>query len=232
MNTEIVTGWKFLDPSCCTKHDGVYNPYPVPQPGEEWGPWYRHPEPGAPDGNLCGSGGWHIMLKFDARFAPINWWPWIAEGRGLLGSDELKARVTEIRLKRMTLDDLSQFIRETNLSYADLGGANLIYADLRGADLRNANLSYADLSGANLSYANLSYADLGGADLSGASLRGADLGYAKLSGADLGGTNLSGANLEGVRLYGANISLAKGLSLPEGWKVKGDLILERESKKS
>ena len=57
---------------------------------------------------------------------------------------------------------------------ANLRNANLRYADLYGADLGGANLSYADLSGANLRDA-----DLSGANLSGANLRYADLSNAK-----------------------------------------------------
>ena len=68
---------------------------------------------------------------------------------------------------------------KSNLSRADLLGANLSGADLSGADLSGANLSGADLLGANLSRANLS-----GADLLGANLSGAYLSVADLSGAD------------------------------------------------
>jgi hypothetical protein len=85
------------------------------------------------------------------------------------------------------------YLREANLSGADLRGADLREADLsganlRGADLREANLSGADLRGAYLSEANLREADLREADLreanlSGAYLRGADLREANLSGA-------------------------------------------------
>jgi len=67
-----------------------------------------------------------------------------------------------------------------NLRDTDLSGANLI-----GADLRNADLSGAVLSGANLRNAHLSGADLRGAYLNDANLSGANLRNAHLSGADL-----------------------------------------------
>jgi hypothetical protein len=119
---------------------------------------------------------------------------------------------------------------KTDLSGADLRGANLSGADLRGANLRGANLSDANLSGADLSGANLSGADLRGADLSGADLRdanlsGADLRDAYLSGADLRGANLRGANLSGANLRGANLS---GADL-SGANLSGKKILSLRS---
>jgi hypothetical protein len=93
----------------------------------------------------------------------------------------------------------------TNLSRANLSGADLSCANLSGADLSCANLSRANLSGADLSRANLSGADLSRANLSGANLSGADLSCANLYGADLSCANLSGANLYGANLYGANL---------------------------
>ena len=88
----------------------------------------------------------------------------------------------------------------SNLSYANLRGADLSYANLRGADL-----SYADLRGADLRGADLCDADLCGADLRGADLRGADLCDANLRGADLRGADLCDANLRGANLRGANL---------------------------
>jgi uncharacterized protein YjbI with pentapeptide repeats len=62
-------------------------------------------------------------------------------------------------------------LRDANLRYADLCGANLYDAELRYADLR-----YADLRDADLRDANLRYADLRGADL-----RDADLDFSQLN---------------------------------------------------
>lgn len=100
----------------------------------------------------------------------------------------------------------------------DLSGANLSGANLQGANLSGANLSGADLSNANLRGADMSRScceeadeslmrygvpidyksyktDLSGADLSNADLSGANLSEANLTGADLTNANLRGANL-------------------------------------
>ena len=140
---KIVTGFKFLDPSNCTYRDGKAYPYPVPGPDEKWGPWFRHPEPAEPDGRDCGPGGWHIMKNRNARYAPTNWWPWFAQGRGIVGESEEKARVHEIRLRRISR---AVFWRALRLGWGR--GAYLWGADLRGADLREADLTDALTEGA------------------------------------------------------------------------------------
>ena len=121
-----------------------------------------------------------------------------------------------------------------SVAVTDLSGANLRGADLRAAKLHGANLIGADISDAGLWRANLTgthlnratlikadlssttliQADLGRADLSAADLAGADLTRANLSEANLAGTNLRGAtllrtNLSGTKLNGANFSDAR-----------------------
>jgi len=122
--TEIMTGFKFLDPSCCTYHNGKAYAYPVPVPGEKWGPWFKHPEPAEPDGDDCGPGGWHIMKRLNASYAPRNWWPWAAQGRGLVGESNQKARVHEVRIRRISR---YVFWRALRLGWGK-------EANLRGAD--------------------------------------------------------------------------------------------------
>jgi len=68
--------------------------------------------------------------------------------------------------------------------------------DLRYAYLRDANLSYAELSGADLRYADMRCADLSYAVMTGAELNGADLRYADLTGAKVTGADLRGAELD------------------------------------
>jgi hypothetical protein len=90
--------------------------------------------------------------------------------------------------------------------------SDLTEANLRGADLRRAKLHQANLRGAVLAEANLRWTHLGGADLSEANLRGADISEANLRGANLSGANLikvalvetdlTGADLTGCRVYG------------------------------
>lgn len=84
--------------------------------------------------------------------------------------------------------------------------SNLSGADLSGADLRRAGLSGADLSGANLN----------GANLMNANLTGVNFEYANLTGA-----NLRGARLDRANLRTANLTGCRGFYLcrdPGGWE--------------
>ncbi|MBC1807646.1 pentapeptide repeat-containing protein [Listeria sp. FSL L7-0993] len=99
-------------------------------------------------------------------------------------------------------------LRYTDLSYADLRGANL-----SNANLGNANLRYTDLSYANLSNADLRGADLGNVDLRSADLSNADLSYTNLRGADLGNVDLSYTNLRGADLNWVNWQDVTGLTV-------------------
>jgi len=86
------------------------------------------------------------------------------------------------------LHDLT--LTNTDLSGANLSGANFFCKCSGGAALTNT-----DLSGANLSGADLSRADIRGVDLSGANLSGADLSRASLSGVIFHDTQFSDTNL-------------------------------------
>ena len=168
--TTILHGWKFLNPSGSTEYAGEETFYPLPQPGEKWGPWFRHPTAAeTEDGQDCGPNGYHVMLKLSANYAPRNWWPWFVQARGVIGSSAEKMRVQELRLRRVNQRVFWRIIR---LGYCRR--ANLIGANLRGAVLSGANLSWANLSEADLSRANLSGANLSEANLRGANLRGAN----------------------------------------------------------
>ncbi|MCA8251799.1 pentapeptide repeat-containing protein [Burkholderia sp. AU31624] len=131
-------------------------------------------------------------------------------------ADSMKVAV-ELACKQGT------YLRDANLSGADLRDADLSDAYLRGAYLRGANLSGADLSDADLSDAYLSDADLRGANLSDAYLRGANLSGANLSDADLSDADLSDAYLRGAYLRGANLS---GADLSDAYllPIKADFI--------
>ena len=82
--------------------------------------------PAKPDGEDCGPGGWHIMKCLNAKYAPKNWWPWFAQGRGIVGESDEKVRVHEIRIRRITRVLFWRVLR--------LGWGRGAY--LRGADLR------------------------------------------------------------------------------------------------
>ena len=214
MDAEI-KGLKFLDPTLCTEYRGVRTSYAPALSG-----WMEHPAPVAPDGRDCGPGGWHIMLKCSAQYAPSQWWPWHATGRGVLGRSDEKARVAAIRLRPIALRTWWRYLRrfgrraclreaclrEADLREANLYGANLTGADLTGADLIRADLTGAGLTGANLTGADLTGADLTGADLTGADLTGADLTRANLTGAGPTRANLTGADLTGANLTGADLT--------------------------
>ena len=101
------------------------------------------------------------------------------------------------------------YLRDADLSRADLRGAYLRDADLIDADLRGAYLIDADLRGAYLIDADLSGANLSGANLSGANLRGANLRGAYLIDADLSRANLSGAD-------NAELAIAMTIITPAG----------------
>jgi uncharacterized protein YjbI with pentapeptide repeats len=74
------------------------------------------------------------------------------------------------------------------------------------SNLTYANLTGADLAGANLTNANLTDADLAGADLTGASLTDANLTNANLTDADLTDAQLTGINVTNADLTNANLS--------------------------
>jgi len=198
--------FKFLDGAGCTYYGGApfeYNLPPDRDSPRKRGPWSEptvHPHPAEPDGEPCGPGRLHGMKGLNARYAPLGWQVWWAKGTGIIGQDEEKAGVREMRLRRIDRLAFQRWLRlglgvSANLRGADLDGANLRGADLEGADLRGAHLREADLRGADLGAANLREADLEGADL-----RGADLREADLRGADLGAANLREADLRGAKL--------------------------------
>ncbi|MBD3260909.1 MAG: hypothetical protein GF334_04405 [Candidatus Altiarchaeales archaeon] len=60
----------------------------------------------------------------DARYATRNWWPWFAQGREVLGHSREKARVVEIRLRRVTPRVFWRIIRLGWCNEADLSGAD------------------------------------------------------------------------------------------------------------
>lgn len=171
------------------------------------------------------------------------WNKWREDNKEMKSPDLSGANITFIQrgltyLRQFNLSgaDLSSAcLSETDLCEADLSDANLSEADLNNADLAEADFSRADLSGANLSEAylreacfsgaylhgtDLRNADCYGSNLSGAYFTGADLSGANLSGADLREANLSGANLSEVNLSNANLS---GANLKDVYLGDADL---------
>lgn len=128
-----------------------------------------------------------------------NWWIEHPHETPDLSSANLSGR----DLKRIKLKGATLF--ETNLSNTDLSEADFgpWEHELEPAAFVTTNLSQADLSGANLSRANLSHAYLSYANLRGADLSDVDLSTANLHDADLSGSILLGADLSLTDLEGA-----------------------------
>ncbi len=117
-------------------------------------------------------------------------------------------------------------LKDFDLSYASLPGADLRGFDLSGCNLTGSNLSGARLKGANLSGALLvrsvlnsgqcSDADLSGADMTGCQIIRANFYRANLAGAQMQevdatyasfqGTNMSGVCAIGADLTGATLA--------------------------
>jgi len=92
------------------------------------------------------------------------------------------------------------------LATADLEEARLTSAILNGAQLSSANLRRALLVDTRLNQADLRLADLTGIDASNASMFAADMRGAVLTDANLTGANLRSVDLRGADLSGANLS--------------------------
>ena len=106
-------------------------------------------------------------------------------------------------------------LSETNLKGAFLREANLSMADLHWTNLDDTDLRRADLSGANLADANFRNAQLQEADLSRAILKGAVLNEAELSWADLRGADLTEAAMRNTILANVDLSATIGLHTVE-----------------
>ncbi|MEB3191354.1 MAG: pentapeptide repeat-containing protein [Snowella sp.] len=110
----------------------------------------------------------------------------------------------------MTLSNFNfdHFLRDVNLSFADLRNIDLNSANLRNINLSSANLSSANLNSTNFRHAICINADLSSADLRYAIFIKADLSNAYLYHADLRFANLRFANLRFAHLVDANLTLA------------------------
>ena len=131
-----------------------------------------------------------------------------------------------LRWKNLTGADLSfAHLEGANLSRVRLEGAesSLLNARLEGAILDNSLFKGANLALANLSNARLYKADLRGADLTNARLEGAYMNFAKLEGANLDSARLNNAKLEHATVDRANFlgAIMSGADLQkvELWKA-------------
>ena len=90
-------------------------------------------------------------------------------------------------------------LKDADLSFSYLEGADLRGADLSGSDLQGSYLRNSNLQGSDLSYSNMCYSNLVGANLEGASLFDANLESANLRGANLRGANMFYASFVGAK---------------------------------
>jgi uncharacterized protein YjbI with pentapeptide repeats len=142
---------------------------------------------------------------------------------------DAQAALTAIARRKIDLENEHQYIdlSATNLTKANLVGANLdrvklnnsisIEADFYKANLNCANLSHANLTGANLSQAQLDRSNLIAANLSNTNLSRANLHEANLNKANLGDAILDGAILTNASLGNTNLSSA----IPIGANLRG-----------
>ncbi|PJF39740.1 MAG: hypothetical protein CUN55_13675 [Phototrophicales bacterium] len=121
---------------------------------------------------------------------------------GSSSNPHAKDAIDIIRAKgKLTSED--SWLREQNLSYANLAGARLLNANLRGADLTGCNLTDAELTGADLTDAILTDACLRKTKFIGAKLIRTNLNNSDLSGADC-----KDAQLENVK-FNADTTIKK-----------------------
>lgn len=133
---------------------------------------------------------------------------------------DIQAALTVIGRRDFQKDRKNQKLdlRNTDIRWADLQGANLQKLDLRRANMQGANLKDADLSASDLESVQLSGAilynaklrscNLLEANLSGANLNRALFCKANLRSANLSGATLLAANFTDANLYKANLQLA------------------------
>ncbi len=125
---------------------------------------------------------------------------------------EQRSRLIDLKEAKLNGMDLrgvnlsKSYLKEINLSDADLSNASFRYSKLLGANLKGANLQHAYLMEADLSEANLSGANLREANLKRANLSGANLYNADLTKANLQETILDRVSLVKTILRGANLS--------------------------
>jgi len=163
-NAEYVYGFKFLNPNNMAGLEYEPTVYATPRPlpdgtFQKWGDLITHPNPTEPDGQDCGDGRFHAMLKPNAKYAPTNWgipYYFRAPKSSVVGKSGEKVATTTYQLRIILPEVWHKLIRLGLCRGANLRGADLSDADLRGADLSGANLRGADLSDADLRRADLS----------------------------------------------------------------------------
>jgi len=135
-------------------------------------------------------------------------------GARLVESDRDKLAKLDVTLSLKDRDLQYAFLRGADLRKVDLSEANMFGANLLGTNLSDANLVVTNLNNADLNEAVLTHASLFGVRLIGAQLKNAvlteaNLSIAELAEADLTEADLTGANLALSHLESTNLLDAK-----------------------
>ncbi|MFN6946550.1 MAG: pentapeptide repeat-containing protein [Cytophagaceae bacterium] len=144
-------------------------------------------------------------------------------------------------IKRLLRENVRKLdLHQCYLKNVNLSGAELYESNLNSADLSFSILSETDFSDGKLNYLNLEGATLNKTNFQGASLNAAclisvrgiktnfkngllikaDFGKAFLMEPDFSGSDLSGANFEAANLYMANFTGTTGLSAEQFQNIK------------
>lgn len=107
------------------------------------------------------------------------------------------------------IDITEALLREIELGFPDLSGADLQGMELAGSDFRGTNFSKANCQEINLVKADLRYANFEQANLSCANLIGASLEQTNLTKSELQNADISMANIRFSTFIRANLSGAK-----------------------
>src|SRR5438093_96922 len=118
------------------------------------------------------------------------------EGR-CIGCD-LQNKDLRETIKKLDDDGIDIYIADSNLTGADLSGANMREGHFGVLEFIDANLSGATFSGTRLRWVNFT-----GADLSRATFENVDLLNPNFTGANLSGATFIGMDLTGVDFSGA-----------------------------
>ncbi|WP_260447515.1 pentapeptide repeat-containing protein [Nostoc sp. UCD120] len=109
------------------------------------------------------------------------------------------------------IDITEAFLREIDLGFPDLSGADLQEINLANYDFRGTNFSRADFQRVNLIKANLRYANFEQANLSDANLIGASLEQTNFTESELQNADFSMASIRFSTFRRANLSGARFL---------------------
>lgn len=121
--------------------------------------------------------------------------------------EKFKSQTSEIP-DLQNVNFLGWDLREFDLSWCNLSGANMQGANMLDANMQGANMSHAQMQGAELINAQMQGANMSGANMQGAymlvaNMQGVDMSYAQMQGADMTNAKMQGANMSGANMQRA-----------------------------